>query len=169
MTLNVFDPQKHKIVAIISDGPEKGSHLHVSLLELAMDMSKVDFAPFFERMAALESAARSVEVPVSVDLAPVLDRLAALEQKDLLTPVLEKLAEMTSRISALEERTPEPHGTFDAKPLISAIDEKFIASECAAQVVVTVMDELSARVSKLESRVGAIEETTIPVLVSKVA
>lgn len=48
--LNVFDPSRHKIVAVDRDG----SHLHVTLAELALDAAGIDLGPLVQRIAALE-------------------------------------------------------------------------------------------------------------------
>lgn len=149
MSLDIFDPQKHKIVAVILDGPEKGQHLHVSLLELAMDMSKVDFAPFFDRMRALEQAAVSNAPPAPVvDLSPIADRLSALEQRPApeastaqfdAAPLLQEIGMLTERLADLEREK-------------SAADARHIEQERIVQTVIQAAAVLLDRIEKAEGR-----------------
>jgi hypothetical protein len=123
MSLDIFDPQKHKIVAIVADGPEKGQHLHVSLLELAMDMSKVDFAPYFEHIKNLEAAAASVPIPApQIDLTPLLQRLDALEQRPIVQPPAPAPAPDLEQIAAsVLARVPAAPEPLDLSPILDAI------------------------------------------------
>jgi hypothetical protein len=147
MSLDIFDPQKHKIVAIVADGPEKGQHLHVSLLELAMDMSKVDFAPFFDRMRALEQAAVSNAPPAPVDLTPIADRLSALERRPAqeiqgsfdAAPLLQEIGALTQRLADLEREK-------------SAADARHIEQERMVQTVIQAAAALLDRIEKAEGR-----------------
>lgn len=101
MSMDVFDPAEHKIVAI----DRNGRHLHVTLLELAMDMSAVDFAPFFARLRELEDMARENATAPAVDLSPMLEGLANLAKRvaALENDVVQNLHKLPDRVPAAPE------------------------------------------------------------------
>lgn len=191
MSLDVFDPQKHKIVAIVADGPDKGQHVHVSLLELAMDMSKVDFAPFFARMQELEDLAHAQPVPVQaapVDLGPVFARIEALEQRPVgqaplpvqssaepvdLAPILDAISNLSERMAAIEQVVIQdgviaiPSQSFDPAPLlqeIEALQSKLSTRDAQLIKQERVLQTMAQFVDGLGARIDTLEQIDITLL-----
>jgi hypothetical protein len=60
-----FDPAIHKIVAVVTDGPEKGQHFHVTLPDLAREVMEIDaesigLGDVTRRLANLEAGNKAV-------------------------------------------------------------------------------------------------------------
>ena len=168
----VFDPAEHKIVAI----DKAGRHLHVTLLELAMDMSEVDFEPFFERMRHLEDLAKSAPVQSpAADLAPLEGRVAALERRPEAAPP-PPVPDVGDLVSAVLARVPKPEPVvipraapaFDPAPLhediaalkdrLAAADRRHVDDARAMQAVMQAMDVLMQRIEVIENAMTAVAE-----------
>lgn len=107
----VFDPATHKIVAV----DERGQHLHVQLVELALDMASLEASPINQRITNLEQSLQGIAtgtsqetVAPSDELRAVAQRLSALEGKPServdLSGVYRTLETIAERVSALERR-----------------------------------------------------------------
>jgi hypothetical protein len=112
MSEDVFDPARHKIVAIVAEGPEKGQHLHVTLAELARDAQqefhRVDLTPLMQRIAALEAPAVAHPVP-DPDLSAKVDACIEMIHKMAMAPaafdptaILEEIKAIKVRVAAQE-------------------------------------------------------------------
>lgn len=161
--MDVFNPAEHKLVAIDKDG----RHLHVTLLELAMDMSEVDFAPFFARMRELEKLAEAHAVaPPAVDLSPLERRLAEIERRPAVAPAPE--IDRDAIVAAVLDRVPRPAplvlpDAFDPTPLrveiaglearLAAADRRHVDDQRAMQTVIQAADALLQRIQRLEEAV----------------
>lgn len=156
MTMDVFDPHLHRIVAI----DEKGRHFHLTLPELAMDMSEVDFKPFFARMKELEAMAEAASVPPpAVDLSPLEARLHALETRPDpialskapdLAPVLEAISDLARRLGEVEQAPASPDVGPLLEDLARATDRRHIEQEAKLQAVAQSISDVSARVAAIE-------------------
>ena len=91
MDLDVFDPREHRIIAVARDG----THLHVTLHELALDAQSlefpvVDLSPIERRIATLEASPPPAVAPQPVASDQIIRALIA------------KLEALEARITTIE-------------------------------------------------------------------
>jgi len=82
-----FDPAVHRVVAVVADGPEKGTHVHVALEEIARDARHIlENAPWTDSGAAFnEIRARIAGI-----------ERAVLDQERAMQAVLQALDDQTT-------------------------------------------------------------------------
>jgi len=96
-----FDPRIHKIVAVVTDGPDKGQHMHLSLPDLvgavaALPESNLDWDAVNQEVqkstqvavAAFDELARQYE-----DLRAKYERLERIVEAILDTPIITDISD----------------------------------------------------------------------------
>jgi hypothetical protein len=144
MSQDVFDPTIHKVVAVVAqDGhPERGTHVHVSLEELARDAREMPVQTVFHHEAP----------PPSIDLQPILDaldhlagRVAAVEQ----APASERQTQSDG--VAVSE-------AFDPEPLvmhIAALQDRHAALAKQVMAIETYLQEILQHVEDHAQKLAA--------------
>lgn len=161
-----FDPDKHRIVAVVVDPKdvEHGQHFHLSLPELVQEVREVeakspDLADVYQRLSDLESRQpEQLPVPADVDF-------GALERQlvDSVARETDPHGFLAKRLEALEGRLTETAARLDAHEQLPHISEDTIRQlddGLHAKIQAMITKHVNGALGDVRSRLVTIERNT---------
>lgn len=94
---DVFDPDRHKLVAV----DQTGQHLHVTLHEIKSDLAAIEASRPMSSDAAAELEKILGSIPIPADLTERMDKLEALvvSQEQAIQTLLQRHFDMAQRLN----------------------------------------------------------------------